>query len=250
MVNLKYTNIIVSILLFVHVAKSVPVPDQFCTGKYYIFYIFKIFINLQFVFKKKKGEDNLYKFETGKEYTYEYETETKLWINDISDESASKITLKSLVHVATLGSCTYRLSLSDVSLTGESLSGSDVASKQLSSFTALFRLNQEGELDSNVQFQPGDKQWSRNVKRSIISVFQAKSESHLRTVNYLSDSDLRSATVYETDILGRCRTTYSLVKNADSIKLNKRKSLQRCTLNSNLKTSAVQYVPYQSLPVI
>jgi len=47
MVNLKYTNIIVSILLFVHVAKSVPVPDQFCTGKYYIFYIFKIFINLQ-----------------------------------------------------------------------------------------------------------------------------------------------------------------------------------------------------------
>ena len=54
MVSLKYTNIIVSILLFVHVVKSVPVPDQFCTGIIYnFFYIFKIIINLQSVLKKR-----------------------------------------------------------------------------------------------------------------------------------------------------------------------------------------------------
>ena len=88
--------------------------------------------------------------------------------------------------------------------------------------------------------------WSRNIKRAIISAFQIKSQNDLRDL----ESQQKSATVYETDILGRCRTTYKLEQQTDTkFKLNKMKSLQRCTLNENLKASAIQYVPYKTLPV-
>ena len=103
---------------------------------------------------------------------------------------------------------------------------------------------------TEVKFNPNDSQWSRNIKRGIISAFQVKSETDLRQLNLEDSTSERSATVYETDILGRCRTTYKLEQSSSTIKLNKKKSLQRCTLNENSKSSAIQYVPYKTLPVI
>lgn len=193
----------------------------------------------------------MYKYENGKQYRYDYETDTTLWINDVSDEAKSAMNLKVSVLITPVAPCTYQLKLQRSSLSGESLTDSASVHKQLNNFDAVFRLNQQGELDSEVKFQPGDKAWSRNIKRGIISAFQVKSESHLRSLDYLSSSELKSATVYESDVLGRCRTTYSLNSgsNANSVKLNKKKSLQRCTLNTNSKSSAIQFVPYKTLPV-
>jgi len=184
---------------------------------------------------------------------YNYETDTTLWINDVSDDAKSVVSLKSTVMISPIGPCQYLLKMSGSSLDGESLNQQDSSAvlTLLDTYSAVFRLNQQGELDTEVRFQPEDQQWSRNIKRGIISAFQVKPETELRELDHETDQIQKSATIYETDVLGRCRTTYRLdSKDSTQIKLNKVKSLQRCTLNENSKTSAVQYVPYVSIPVI
>ena len=184
---------------------------------------------------------------------YNYETDTTLWINDVSDDAKSVVSLKSTVMITPIGPCQYLLKMSGSSLDGESLNQQDSSAvlTLLDTYSAVFRLNQQGELDTEVRFQPEDQQWSRNIKRGIISAFQVKPETELRELDHETDQIQKSATLYETDVLGRCRTTYRLdSKDSTQIKLNKVKSLQRCTLNENSKTSAVQYVPYVSIPVI
>lgn len=198
--------------------------------------------------------DDFLKYENGKEYSYEYVTKTDLWINDVSEESKSTVELKAKVFVRSVKPCLYLLRLEDASLTGESINQADVQSvlQSLNDNSVQFRLNSKGELDSNVDFTEGDSAWSRNVKRGILSTLQVRSANNLRNLDQSLENtnDAKSAVVYETDVLGRCRTTY-LVKDPSSadVKIIKKKSLQRCTLNDNSKTSAVQYVPYKSIPV-
>ena len=196
----------------------------------------------------------IYNYENGKEYTYDYETETQLWINDVSDEAKSTMKLKSTIMIQSLGQCSYQLRMEGSSLSGESLNQNDLQSmlRDLDNYRVVFRMNQQGELDDEVRFQPEDtKQWSRNIKRAVISILQVKSKENLNNLNEMNQTMDKSATVYEYDILGRCRTTYKLVEDSSNrIKLNKVKSLQRCTLNGNSRTSAIQYVPYKTLPVI
>ena len=166
----------------------------------------------------------------------------------MSDEAKSMMTLKSTIVIVPVGACSYLMKMKESTLEGESLNKQDSFKvvQLLDSQMVQFRLNQQGELDSQIEFQLEDKQWSRNIKRAIISAFQIKSQNDLRDL----ESQQKSATVYETDILGRCRTTYKLEQQTDTkFKLNKMKSLQRCTLNENLKASAIQYVPYKTLPV-
>ena len=117
------------------------------------------------------------------------------------------------------------------SLNGESLNQQDSSSvlTLLDNYGVVFKLNQQGELDTEVRFHSEDQQWSRNIKRGIISSFQVKPETELRDLNYLNEQDQKSATVYETDVLGRCRTTYRLDgKDSNQIKLKKIKSTHTC----------------------
>lgn len=193
--------------------------------------------------------DDFLQYENGKEYLYEYSTETDLWINDVSEESRSKVELKTRVFVRSVRPCLYLLRLEGASLTGESIDANNVQNvlQSLNDFSVQFRQNSKGELDENVDFSEGDSAWSRNIKRGILSVLQVKSVKALRDLDLSNESngEAKSAVVYETDVLGRCRTTY--VSKDSSI--TKKKSLQRCTLNENSKTSAIQYVPYKSIPV-
>ena len=195
--------------------------------------------------------DDFLRYENGKEYSYEYSTQTDLWINDVSEESRSRVEFKARVYVRSVQPCLYLLRLEDASVAGESIDSTKVKSvvQNLNDFSVQFRLNSRGDLDPNVDFSEGDSAWSRNVKRGILSTLQVKSVSSLRDLDLSnqSNNDAKSAVVYETDVLGRCRTTYS---SQDSSKITKKKSLHRCTLNENSKTSAVQYVPYKSIPVI
>lgn len=192
----------------------------------------------------------MYNFKNGQEYTYNYETTTTLWINDVSDDAKSLMTLRSTVLIRPTGQCTYQIRMTETKLSSESVKDVSSIESVLKTYSAEFRLNNKGELDTEVKFEPNDSQWSRNIKRGIISAFQVKSETDLRQLNLEDSTSERSATVYETDILGRCRTTYKLEQSSSTIKLNKKKSLQRCTLNENSKSSAIQYVPYKTLPVI
>ena len=225
MENLNFFLIFFTIYLAIQ-ACAVPLPqnsDQFCSDL-----------------------ENVLNFQSNKEYTYTYETNTTLLINDISDEAKSTLSLTTNVVISLVEPCTFLLKLKDSSLIGESLNEVSSLVAQLDRLNVVFRLNGQGELDSGIKFEPTDSQSSRNIKRAIVSAFQIKSEAHLRSVN-----GEKSAVVYETDVLGRCRTTYTLNKDATAgtFSLDKKKSLHRCTLNNNRKSNAVQSVPYKSLPV-
>lgn len=200
-----------------------------------------------------KKENKLLKFQNGNEYFYDYSTKTTLWINDVSDESKSDVELKAKVIIRSVSQCTYLLRIEDATISGATINAQAASNlaDMLNSKPVQFRLNSDGEIDSVVDFSENDQPWSRNIKRGILSSLQLKNPEDLRTAQPGSDIGKKSAVVYETDVLGRCRTTYSTDDNLRSaqIQLTKRKSLQRCTLNGNSKTSAIQYQPYKSLPV-
>ena len=207
-------------------ALSVPLPQSsahFCTG-------------------------STLSYQAGQTYTYTYETETALFINDISDEARSTLNLATSVDVTARGDCTFDLQLSQTTLTGESVTSA--ALEQLS-IPAQFRLNAHGDLDDLMSFSPSDQAWSKNIKRAIVSAFQVKAYSELRSAE---NTESKSAVFYENDVLGRCRTTYSVApegfQSANSYTLAKTKSLQRCTLVTGQKgkSSGGQYVPYKQIP--
>ncbi len=191
-------------------------------------------------------------FENGKDYTYEYETDTMLFINDISDEAKSNLRLKTNVVIGNTGDCTYQLKLEGTSVTGESMNIDASSLKKLNDYNAVFRLNSLGELDSNIKFDSADEQWSKNIKRAIISAFQIKSYNELREAE---NTDTKSAVVYESDVLGRCRTTYKIkaedYQSQGSFSLEKKKALQRCTRSTSQDSRAIglQFVPYKQIPV-
>jgi hypothetical protein len=193
------------------------------------------------------GEDTL-KYQGQHAYYYRYKTNTQLWINDVSEESKSNAELSALVEISNVSPCKYLLRLSEVQLTGDSVNaGNDL--ELLSANEVSFQMNARGELHSEVGFIESDPVWSRNVKRGVLSALQTKSVNDLRQLEDGEATD-KSATVYETDVLGRCRTTYDLKSNSGSeIVLKKTKSLHGCTLNGNKKTSAVQFTTYRNLPV-
>ena len=124
--------------------------------------------------------ESVLNFQNGKAYTYAYKTKSALFINDISDEAKSNIQLNTNVVVSSLGSCSYLLQLKDSSLTGESVSDPATVQDQLNNFNAVFRLNNQGELDSSMKFQPGQEDLAKNIKRAIVSSFQVKAYSELR----------------------------------------------------------------------
>jgi len=177
-----------------------------------------------------------------------------LWINDISDDSKSLVELTANARLRNVRDCTYQLKLDQVTITGDTINQDDVQTliDSLQNNPSFFKFNKLGQLHPTVQFLDNDKNWSRNIKRGIISTLQTLSVCHLN--DYDEDSSKKSTLIYEYDVLGRCRTTYSLQKNdyeeeKVSFKLEKKKDLHTCSLNSTVKTSDVQYVRYRNLPV-
>jgi len=187
-------------------------------------------------------------YQSGQTYTYTYETETALFINDISDEARSNLKLATKVDVTARDDCAFDLQLSQTTLTGESVTSEALDQLNLPSH---FRLNADGELEDSMSFSSSDEAWSKNIKRAIASAFQVKAYSDLRSAE---NTDTKSAVFYEKDILGNCRTTYSVAPenfvSANSYTLAKTKSLQRCTLVTGQKgrSSGGQYVPYKQIP--
>lgn len=143
--------------------------------------------------------------------------------------------------------------LQDSKLSGDSINQDDSLIQQLNDNAVVFRFNAEGEIDAAVDFAAADLPWSRNIKRGILSALQTRSEKNLRNFDLLNESNDKSATLYETDVLGRCRTTYALedkdYASGKSMRMTKRKSLHACSANAMSKSSAVQFKPYRNLPV-
>ncbi len=105
------------------------------------------------------------------------------------------------VALTARGNCLYHLQLSQLGLTGDSVRPG--ALDQLS-FPVQFRLNAQGQLDPSISFATSDEAWSKNVKRSIVSIFQVRAYTDLRSAEGV---DGRSGLFYS---LGTCPTTYSV----------------------------------------
>lgn len=198
--------------------------------------------------------EGLVNFDSSSDYYYDYNTKTDLWINDISPNSKSTVELNANARLRNVGGCTYQLKLDQVSIRGETVDQADVNAliDSLENNPSFFRLNKLGQLHPTVKFLDGDSNWSRNIKRGVISTIQTLSACHLN--DYEEDSSKKSTLIYEYDVLGRCRTTYSVktqayLSGSNSFKLEKKKDLHTCSLNSTVKTADVQYVRYRNLPV-
>ena len=185
------------------------------------------------------------------DYTYEYETNTTLFINDISDEAKSNLVLKTDVVISQNDPCSYTMRLVETNIIGESMIPDSSVQEMLNNYNAVFKLNTNGELDPIIKFDSEDKEWSKNIKRAIISAFQIKSYEQLREAE---GTQTKSSVFYETDVLGRCRTTYSVKSDEylsnGSFSLEKKKALQGCerTTSQDHKAIGLRFVPYKQIP--
>lgn len=197
-----------------------------------------------------KGND-LFKYKLNTEYTYRYSTKTKLWINDVSDEAVSNLYLNATVVLQLSSACLYQLKLQDVVAYGGSITDYKAIAEELQRNVAVFGINRNGALSESVKFNGREAEWSRNVKRGIISAFQLRSENDLRVSDPSNPNpnEPKSSVIYETDLFGRCRTVYKLKKaGADSVEIVKKKALHRCSLDHS-RNSPVQSEEYNSIAV-
>ncbi|CAF0866160.1 unnamed protein product [Brachionus calyciflorus] len=54
-----------------------------------------------------RTSDDFLKYQNGREYSYDYSTQTYLWINDVSEESRSSVELKVKVFLRSVQPCLY-----------------------------------------------------------------------------------------------------------------------------------------------
>jgi hypothetical protein len=196
--------------------------------------------------------DGLYNYDLKKEYEYDYSTKTKLWINDVSDDAQSFLYLNATVLIQSVEPCRYQMKLSNVRAYAASISDGKNFASELEQNVAVFSIYSNGALSSDVKFNGFEANWSRNLKRGIISAFQLRSENDMKSLDLLnenSNEQTKSSVVYETDLFGKCRTTYKLRKDDDNkIEIVKKKALHRCSLEY-FRTSPVQADEYKSVAV-
>jgi len=169
---------------FICQARAVPLPatDSFCTSV----------------------DQSTLIYTPGTTYTYTYATQTTLSIPDTPTSAQPSLNLSAKVSLTARGNCLYHLQLSQLGLAGDSVRPD--ALDQLT-FPVQFRLNAQGQLDSSMSFATADEAWSKNIKRAIVSLFQVRAYTELRSAEGV---DGKSGLFYEEDSFGTCSTTYSV----------------------------------------
>ncbi len=176
----------------------------------------------------------LYNYDKTQEYEYEYSTKTKLWIKDVSEDAESVLNLNATVLIQLIEPCRYQMKIRDVRIQSTSISNDGIVGKELEKNVAVFSIGSNGVLSTNVKFGGNDDNWVNNVKRGIISAFQLRSSSELKSTNVFKPNEqIKSSVLYETDLFGKCRTTYKLTSSDNGINFIKSKALHTCSLNPN-----------------
>ncbi|XP_033883614.3 uncharacterized protein LOC117416563 isoform X1 [Acipenser ruthenus] len=174
------------------------------------------------------GSDNV-SYQKGSRYTYKYSTETSAFLLE-SRSASTGLALDSLADIEVLHKCLMVLKLRNVQIKRTSTNKEDLMPSQ-------DRLRESLEKSPlQFSFQDGkipeicpsvdEPTWVLNIKRGVLSVFQS---SHAAS---------REETLEETDVSGRCLTSYewkgpSLVKTRD---------LKRCS-HRGLAVTSLDSVP-------
>lgn len=194
----------------------------------------------------------MFDYQLSKEYIYDYNSTTTL--ANILANDGYQVNILAKVALQRAGPCSYQLNVDSVEFSGAApVSDLRAAADKLTKSAVVFSIDSNGELSSDIKFQGREDTWAQNVKRAIISAFQVRSDKELRVENPLNVADEatepKSGVIYETDSLGRCRTTYKLKRNADgSVDISKQKATHRCSLNEKI-TSSIDGEEYEDIPV-
>lgn len=162
-------------------------------------------------------ENDFYAYQNEKEYVYNYKTTTKLNKNDI-ESSLNDVVMTAKVVVQKASPCSYQLNLFKVEFSGNaSINDLQRAAEKLTKSAVFFKIGSNGELSPDINLQNREELWVLNIKRSIISAFQLRSENDLNP---------KDQSIYETDLFGKRRTTYDYKRFYDgSINVNKQKDI-------------------------
>ena len=183
---------------------------------------------------KNECGKGLYNYDSTQEYEYAYSTKTKLWIKDVSNDAESVLNLNATVLVQLVEPCRYQMKLRDVNIQSASIFNDGNFGKELETNVAVFSIGSNGVLSTNVKFGGNDEDWINNVKRGIISAFQLRSSSELKSTNVFKPKEqVKSSVLYETDLFGKCRTTYKSTSSNNGINIVKNKALHTCSLDPN-----------------
>ncbi|KAI1290052.1 Apolipophorin -like protein [Halotydeus destructor] len=161
-----------------------------------------------------------FNYQTGKTYTYSYESLTKLHLND---EEGPKVRVAAKVDISVIEACELSLKLRDVQVSGP-VDKAELKSA-LEAEALMFAYN-DGQIES-ICPTSGDQRWAVNVKKGILSALQVNLKS-------LTGKTM----VRERDVLGDCDTTYDVLSsNPTSTTIRKTKDMATCARRHKATTA-------------
>merc|ERR1712131_81250 len=180
-----------------------------------------------------------FQYEVGQTYTHTFETSTKTYVQATSNDQAI-LDVRGEALVTFRSSCEVSIELTKTSITGLD---EPVDSTDLERFPMTFTY-QDGSIES-ICSHPEDAAWVVNIKRAIVSMLQHSSQ-------FL---DVPENHVYESDVIGRCATKYTVEGTGKSVLVTKTKIPSQCSQRQGFESS-IPTVAYnapaeiQTVPVL
>ncbi|XP_063615204.1 uncharacterized protein LOC134788259, partial [Penaeus indicus] len=180
---------------------------------------------------------NIFAYESGKSYVYEYSVTTSTALLETFDDDAH-MHITAHAHIDVSAPCEYILRLTDVNLDGSSHGPEFAAAVTKSPLRFSF---QDGRIE-DVCSEVSEPVWVLNFKRGLLSTFQ-------NSMTHYGRQDIK-----ETDISGVCSTHFNSTVEGNTVVINKVTDLASCTQRPDHtafipSTGYITDSPVQSLPI-
>ncbi|ROT70456.1 beta-1,3-glucan-binding protein precursor [Penaeus vannamei] len=180
---------------------------------------------------------NIFAYESGKSYVYEYSVTTSTALLETFDDDAH-MHITAHAHIDVSAPCEYILRLTDVNLDGSSHGPDFAAAVTKSPLRFSF---EDGRID-NICSEPSEPVWVINFKRGLLSTFQ-------NSMTHYGRQDIK-----ETDISGVCSTHFNSTVEGSTVIIDKITDLASCTQRPDHtafipSTGYITDSPVQSLPI-
>ncbi|XP_039286010.1 apolipophorins-like, partial [Nilaparvata lugens] len=160
------------------------------------------------------ASSGFFKYEEGASYKYKLDGATVTTVAGAQGD-VSKVTITADVQVSVAPQCSYVLKVANVQVNGPDGKAYNGLG-DLEAHPVKFSLN-DGRIENEVCSEEGDSHEALNIKRAIISLFQASVHK-----------DSGVTTHYETDVFGVCPTDFEFSKSGNSHRIKKTRNLNQC----------------------
>ncbi|XP_053670702.1 apolipophorins [Anopheles nili] len=165
------------------------------------------------------NKSSKYNFKPGTVYQYDVDSFVQIQQSERSDNKQTTLKVEGKVEVYAGNNCQYTLKV--VSLTSYAPDGKKTAFGPEISKPVQFTLSND-ELLSEICTETGDTDFSVNVKRGLISLFQSAQDKST-----------------ETDVFGVCQTSFSSYPSGGATVVEKVRDLGNCAYRESLSNSFV-----------